>query len=597
MSASRRSRRRFVVLVVMLTAGAGAFARPASAHPLGNLSVNHYHGLQVEATRLVDDAVVDTAEIPTAQAQGLVDTNGDGTASADELTVYGARQCELLRAAVTVTDDGRPLTVTVASSSFAYRPGQAGLDTSRLECRLEAPLDISSTRTLVFADSYLADRVGWHEITAVGVGTTLVDPPVPSESVTGRLDHYPVDLLSSPMAVRKVTLQVAPGGAVPGASAIGSGTVATPAPPAQAKRHFSIEALGPFAGVVDRINRSFNDLVGHRQLTIGVGSLAIALALVLGASHAVLPGHGKTVMAAYIAGRQGSVRDAVLVGATVTATHTGGVLLLGFALTASTALAGEVVLGWLGVASGLLIAALGFGLLLGATRRKQMTWGGHRHGPDGHSHGPRTHDEHDHDAHEHDGHDHDGHAHDGHEHDGHEHDAHEHDREPSVNDGHLAIARAEAAVAARGSSGGGAVMVAPASQSAVSHVHATAGGTATSTPGPTPYVSRRGLVGMGVAGGLVPSPSALVVLLSAIALGRTAFGILLVVAYGFGMASTLTVAGIILVRVRDRYQRRSHERGRARALGQRWTRVAPFATATLVVVVGVGLAVRSLALL
>ena len=64
----------------------------------------------------------------------------------------------------------------------------------------------------------------------------------------------------------------------------------------------------------------------------------------------------------------------------------------------------------------------------------------------------------------------------------------------------------------------------------------------------TPPVSRRGLIGMGVAGGLVPSPSALIVLLSAIALGRTAFGVLLVVGYGLGMAATLTLAGLFLVR-------------------------------------------------
>jgi ABC-type nickel/cobalt efflux system permease component RcnA len=102
---------------------------------------------------------------------------------------------------------------------------------------------------------------------------------------------------------------------------------------------------------------------------------------------------------------------------------------------------------------------------------------------------------------------------------------------------------------------------------------------------------------MGIAGGLVPSPSALVVLLSAIALGRTAFGVVLVVAYGLGMATTLTLAGILLVRVRDRYQHRaSTAGGRARAVGRRWTAAAPYLTAALVVLVGSGLALRSLAL-
>jgi ABC-type nickel/cobalt efflux system permease component RcnA len=95
---------------------------------------------------------------------------------------------------------------------------------------------------------------------------------------------------------------------------------------------------------------------------------------------------------------------------------------------------------------------------------------------------------------------------------------------------------------------------------------------------------RSGLIGMGVAGGLVPSPSALVVLLGAIALGRTWFGVLLVLGYGVGMATTLTVVGILLVRLRVRVGRLPLRRLRE------WL---PALTATLVLVVGLGLAVRA----
>jgi ABC-type nickel/cobalt efflux system permease component RcnA len=97
-----------------------------------------------------------------------------------------------------------------------------------------------------------------------------------------------------------------------------------------------------------------------------------------------------------------------------------------------------------------------------------------------------------------------------------------------------------------------------------------------------------------VAGGLVPSPSALVVLLGAIALGRTAFGIVLVLAYGLGMAATLTAAGLLLIRLRDRYAGRFAGRFADR-LTRRWRRLAPSATGALVVVVGLGLAGRALA--
>ena len=414
------------LVVVLGVAGLGLGAGRADAHPLGNLSVNHYHGLVLAPHLLVDEAVVDTAEIPTAQADRTVDADGDGAASPIELDAYGRQQCAALQAAVTVTVGEKKVALALASSSFVYRPGQAGLPTSRLDCRLEAPLDVSAGRsTVVFSDGYLADRVGWHEITARGDGVTLVDPSVPSTSITDRLDHYPTDLLSSPLNVRQATLVVQPAAvaaaaSTPVSSSASSAPATTAAPAARTGRGFSVEALGPFAGVVERINRGFNDLAGRRQLTVGIGLVAIALALLLGASHAVLPGHGKTVMAAYIAGRQGSVRDAVLVGATVTATHTGGVLVLGLALSVSTTLAGEVVLGWLGVVSGLLIAMLGLSLLRAALRHRELSWGGHVHGPGGHTHGPHDHEVHDH------GHDHD-HDHDVHDHDHDVHDVHVHD--------------------------------------------------------------------------------------------------------------------------------------------------------------------------
>jgi ABC-type nickel/cobalt efflux system permease component RcnA len=96
-----------------------------------------------------------------------------------------------------------------------------------------------------------------------------------------------------------------------------------------------------------------------------------------------------------------------------------------------------------------------------------------------------------------------------------------------------------------------------------------------------------GIAGLGIAGGLVPSPSALIVLLGAMALGRTVFGVLLVIAYGLGMAATLTAAGLLLVRLRDRLE------GRLRFVA-RWRAVAPPATAALIVLVGLGLAGRAL---
>ena len=502
-----------------------ATAAPAAAHPLGNFTVNHYDGLRVEASRIVDNAVVDWAEIPTTQLAPSVDADGDGHATPTERAAYAVRRCAELAGALDLTVDGSASALRPERSGFEYRPGVAGLRTARLSCRLVADADLEGGGTVVFRDGFEAGRIGWREVTATAEGVHFSRSSVPERSVSDQLRRYPDDLLASPLDVRQATLAVEPG---PGASAGTPGGITLAAP-------------GVAERTVGRLTARFNELVGRKDLTVGVGLLAVALALLLGASHALLPGHGKTVMAAYLAGRQGSARDAVLVGATVTVTHTAGVLVLGVALSLSASLAGDAVLGWLGVVSGALVVAVGAGLLAGAVRGRHESGPGllhHSHGGLGHTHGPGAHD---------------------------------HDQGPS----------GDPTVAAhdhdQGPSGDPTV-------AAHDHDHA-----------PVTRVGRRGLVGMGVAGGLVPSPSALVVLLAAVALGRTAFGVLLVLAYGLGMAGTLTITGLVLVRVRDRLARRSGARWRPVAWAtSRWAGAVPFTTATLVIVVGVGLAVRSL---
>jgi len=479
-------------LVILVLIG---WAGVASAHPLGNFTINHYDGLAFSTTSVVDTAVVDTAEIPTEQARDAVDANGDGTISAGERSTYAATMCARIAGAVRLDVAGAPAPFVVTSSDYSYRPGAAGLHTARLVCMLRAPADLRRGGEVAFADNVDSDHIGWREITAKGTNTHLVRSPVPDRSVSDTLLHYPNDLLSSPLDVRRADITVRTGA---GTSTFAAGIAAVP-------------GAGPIARLVEHLNGFFTALAGARHLTLGVGLLAVLVSLLLGASHAALPGHGKTVMAAYLArkgtdGRRGSTRDAVIVGATVTVTHTLGVLALGLALSLSSSLAGESVTSDLGIVSGSLVAVIGVALLFSALRHRRA------------------------DAHEHD------HEH-GHDHDHHH--GHDHD-----------------------------------------HVHTHERGS-----------RRAGLVGMGVAGGLVPSPSALVVLLGAIALGRTWFGVALVLSYGVGMAATLTAAGILLVRLSNRWAGRvAHRFGAARLAG-----AAPVMTAGLVVVVGLGLATRSLA--
>ncbi|MEJ3748234.1 High-affinity nickel-transporter [Actinomycetes bacterium KLBMP 9797] len=457
----------------------------AAAHPLGDFSVNQLHAFTLTPDRIEVAAIVDLAELPTLQERSTVDQTG-------------AAGCAAVARDLAVTVDGRRLSWTVVRHALGYAAGTGGLPTSRLSCGLSAPAALSGPATVEVVNTRYADRIGWRELTAVGDGVR-VDSPLPARSVSAGLTAYPQDLLASPLDVRRARLLVAPGtGTAAADGAPGSAAAATP---------------GWLAGA----ESTLRGWLAAPRVTPLIGVLAVLLALALGAGHALLPGHGKTVMAAYLVGRRGRPRDAVAVGATVTLTHTGGVLVLGLLLTTAARLAGETVLGWLGVVSGVLVAAVGIGMLRGLRRRRGFD---HSHGPD-HSHSPGHSHDHDHD------HDHShSHSHGGHDHHGGQHHGH----------------------------------------------------------GPRP--GRLSLLGLGVAGGLVPSPSALVVLLGAVALGRTAFGVLLVVAYGLGMAAVLTAAGLLLVRLRDRWP--------ARLRGDRLARLMPAGTAALVLLVGLGLAGRAL---
>ncbi|WP_176185202.1 high frequency lysogenization protein HflD [Kitasatospora sp. NA04385] len=534
-----------------------ALAAPAAqAHPLGNFSVNHYLGLTVGGDGVEALAVTDLAEIPTLQEQGAVDTDHDGTADAAERAAHAARRCDDTARRTRLTADGAPLRWTVASASFAYQDGAAGLRTSRLECRLRADRQLARDGADFHVETG-ADpaRVGWNEITARGDGAVLDRSDVPAASVSRELRDYPRDLLDAPAGVTAATFRARPGtgpGAAPLADAPTAGTAGGWLAPLDTR----LAALG----------------TAH-HLTLPLGLLAVLLSVVLGAGHALLPGHGKTVMAAYLAGKRGRPRDALTVGATVTLTHTTGVLVTGLLLTTFSALAGDRLLARLGTVSGALVLLVGTLLLRDAlrsrrTRRAPAADGAGQHAPDPHpvlvgaaagtaahpgsgqGHGHSHHDDDPHEHHDHDhGHDHDhdhghGHGH-GHEH-GHRHGLFGHHH---------------------------------------THAHAR-------THAPDRGAERRRLIGLGIAGGLVPSPSALVVLLGAVALGRTLFGAALVLAYGLGMAATLTGAGLLLVGLGRRVEPLAAHPVLARLRG-----LAPYSallTALLVLAVGAGMVLRSL---
>ncbi len=510
--APRRTRRRWaragVLVTVLLAAAAAAvlLAAPAWAHPLGNFSVNQYAGLRVQPDRVVVDYVLDMAEIPAFQTEGQeIDADRDGSVSRAERDRWREKTCAATATLLRLTSDGRPVALAVARSDLAFPPGAGGLRTLRLSCLLDAPLRIGrSTRLALRADAY-PGRVGWREVTARGDGVRLARSSVPADGSSARLTRYPEDLLSAPLDVREAELEVRPGGPRLGLSGA----------PDSAGAEDAAGPGGPLARGADRLSAAFTELASRRQLTVAFGLLAVLASVLLGGAHALAPGHGKTVMAAYLAGERGSLRQAVTIGLTVTATHTAGVLVLGVVLATTAAIAPQRLYPWLGVASGVLLAGVGAMLLRRAAR--PGAWPPHdHHHPHGrhhsHGHGP-------------------GHGHD-----------HDHDHD---------------------------------------HAHGEAAGSDRRT-------GRRGLLAIGFAGGLVPSPSALVVLLGAVALGRTWYGVLLVLGYGIGMAAALVGVGVLLARGRRLLERHARRPQLRRAMSR-----LPLVTAALIVVVGLGLTVQA----
>jgi ABC-type nickel/cobalt efflux system permease component RcnA len=249
--------------------------------------------------------------------------------------------------------------------------------------------------------------------------------------------------------------------------------------------------------------------------------VSLAVAASLGAFHALEPGHGKTVVAAYLVGARGTARHALVLGLVVTASHTVGVYLLGgVTLYASRLVVPERLYPWLGAASGLLIAALGAGLLwrrlTGAAAAAEHDPGGPESPP-----GPAAHAE-----------------------------AHRLGRAHAHETGH-------------------------------GHVHSHA---------PDGPVSLRGLVALGVSGGIVPCPAALVVLLSAVATRRIGFGLLLIVAFSVGLAAVLIAIGLAVLYARHLAARLGPATGDS-PLVRRWL---PLASAGVITASGVALTLQAL---
>ncbi|MCH5674080.1 HoxN/HupN/NixA family nickel/cobalt transporter [Streptomyces gilvus] len=547
-------RRLLASTAAVLTAACALALAPstsASAHPLGNFTVNRYDGLVAAPGTLRVDHVEDLAEIPATQAKPDLERLG--------MSEWAKERCAKAAEASKVTVDGRAAALTVDSSTARLRPGQAGLHTLRVECRLTTPLPKDESVRLGFHSAGLTTGPGWREITARGDRMTLTATDVPKTSVSHELTSYPKALLSSPADTSSATLRVRPGG------------------PALAPEKTEAPGASILPRGADRWTQDLNNLVARNHLTVGFAALALLIAIVLGAMHALAPGHGKTLMAATAAARGGRarLRDVLPLAASVTVTHTLGVVALGILVTAGSA-ATPSVIAWLGLASGVLVLLAGANLVRRAWRNRAPAHHAHHIHHDHHdhhdhhekapapelelvgAHGATTATEHPHHHH----HEHD-HQHEHHHHHDHGH-THDHDH------GHHSHTHDDATV--EHTHGG------------FTHTHSTA---------PT----LRGTILLGFAGGMVPSPSAVVVLVGAAALGQAWFGLLLVVAYGIGLALTLTAAGFAVVKLGTGMNRVLDRRPRwtTHPMAALLRRTAPLGSALVVVALGAGLVLKGAA--
>jgi nickel/cobalt transporter (NicO) family protein len=433
--------------LVLLAGLVAALLAPAAAlaHPLGNFTINRFSRIETRGDRVYVLYVLDMAEIPTFQA---------GRIDADAYARRIARNAEL-------TVDGRAARLVPVAHALAHPRGAGGLRTTRLEVALRGPR-VEHGVSVVYQDNNYEDRIGWKEIV---VGAS-------AKSRSDELRAYPKDLLQSPLDVTRVaiTLQPTPGSA-------------TPPPLTQ----------GPALQAPDRVADSgFASLVARRHLSALVILASLAAALFWGAAHALSPGHGKTIVTAYLVGRRGTPGHAALLGLIVTATHTAGVFALGFVtLALSRFVVPDRLYPWLNLVSGLLVVGIGASVLYGRLRHRHAHARGHAH------------------AHPHDHH----------------------------------------------------------------HHHA-------------PREGLRPLVAVGVSGGLLPCPSALVVLLAAISLHRVAFGLVLIVAFSAGLALTVTAVGLVAVLARSAFARVSFD---GRLFG-----LLPAASALVILLAGVAMTAHAL---
>ncbi|HST04966.1 MAG TPA: sulfite exporter TauE/SafE family protein [Chloroflexia bacterium] len=521
-----------LVALILLTLSLTLSPRKASAHPMGNFSINQYSALTIGQDKVDIRFVLDMAEIPTFQELSNIRPDHSTDLTSDQRTTFISGKVADISRNLSLTLNGSPLMLNVEKTVLTFPAGSGGLPTTRLEIYYTAQLGGVAKGDLEYKDTNFLDRVGWKEVIAVPAnGTMFQQSDVPQTDVTNALTQYSPTAVSSPLDKVEARVTFAPGTAI----AVPGGAVAQTTQEGQ--------------GAVDWAKQRIDDvasLISQDNLPVGALLIGLVVAFFWGAGHALSPGHGKTVVAAYLVGTKGTAKHAAILGLTVTISHTLGVFALGLVvLFAANFIVPDQLYPIVGALSGGSIVILGIVMFV-------QRWRSWRSAKTQAIPSDYTHDAHDHD-HDHD-HDHEHtHTHD-HDH-GHTHD---HD-DPGVPHSHGPFSKP--------------------------HTHLPTDGQ---------KMSMKGLLALGITGGIIPCPTALVVLLAAIAYHRLALGLVWILAFSLGLAAVLTGLGLLAVYGRGLLSRRNVT-GRFKIAGTVMARL-PMASAIIVAVLGLAIAIQSLQL-
>ncbi len=537
------------------------------AHPMGNFSVNHYTKITVADGVIEIRYLIDMAEIPTYQE--MQESSIIASPADPSVTAYLPRKGEELKQGLRLSLDGKSIPLRLVSREVIFPPGAGGLPTMKLGFVFRSAAIAATgqelTTRLEYVDNNFSGRAGWKEIVLSARGGGLVSSSVSQTDRSAELSNYPTDLLNSPPQDLTASIvlkgfgvqpqqsasstpirpqphtaahtQPAPAVALRQGTGGGEGGVARPTPTARvvapqtpaeilAQKRVSAapERMVLHANQQATPHSAFTELISAKGMSFWFLFTAAGIALGLGALHALEPGHGKTIVAAYLVGSRGTARHAVLLGIIVTMAHTAGVFALGaVTLYASHYIVPEQLYPWLGTVSGLTIAGLGGYMFL---RRWVGADADHSHVA-GESH------------------------------------SHWYSRKANAPSQQM-----ERDAAAEGAAVG--------QQVSIQQVSRTAPAT----------VSLYQLLALGITGGIIPCPAALVVLLSAFALHRIGLGFFLIIAFSVGLAAVLITIGMMMVYAR-RYMSRLQVEG---PLITRWL---PLASSAFMLALGCAIAVRA----